>query len=672
MGENYHFEGVEAQLHYAAFISYAHSDEAKASKLHRLLERYRPPKELKGKRGLLRPVFRDKDELTASHSLTDKIRDAVERSRKLIVLCSPAAKDSKWVNAEIRLFRESRGEAAILCALLEGTPETSFPPALTEGGREPLAADLTGKGDAFRHGALQLAASMMDVGLDDLVRRETRRRRRMGTGVVLGALAFSGVMAASTLSAVKARQLAEDNRAQAEDLVEYMITDLKTKLEPVGRLDILDGVGDKVMEYYSGQDLSEMPDDRIARQAKAMHLLGQVALDEGNYDKAKTQIDAAYALTKEVLARAPNNTDAIFAHAQSAFWVGKVFRDQRLFSQTRPYWQEYSDFSNRLYQSDKNNFDWIMEAAWGESNLGIVEGAEKNNQKAQEHYKQAIMLLDAALLIRTDNVSALRSKTSAIIGAEQLALSEGDYQKALKLKREVIAIFATLLKAAPNNMQLRAELAEMKSSLLGHYGYVLGQEDLTPLILGPLREFGALIQYDDSNESWRNWFIWHHFYAVEITKNEYLQTQVLESFQKHLSKEDYDAFSSSQKFALYFLAAKWRWKSGQRQEALKILDEIVLLQQNNPELGMLFQYFIADTYADFGEAEKAKSFAKTFLNKADQSRTTSKRIDERVQISKARAILGQCDAAKDVFKPVLEIAPKSAPQISEIIINCKP
>lgn len=655
--------------HYAAFISYAHKDEGQATKLHRLLERYRPPRELKEKRHLLRPIFRDKDELTASHSLTDKIRNAVERSRKLIVLCSPAAKASKWVNAEIHLFREHHGEDAILCALIEGTPETAFPLALTEGGREPLAADLTGKGEAFRHGTLQLAASMMDVGLDDLVRREVKRRRRIGSGVVLGALAFSGMMAASTLSAVKARQLAEDNRAQAEDLVEYMITDLKTKLEPVGRLDILDGVGDKVMEYYSGQDLSSMPDERVARQAKAMHLLGQVALDEGNYDTAKTQIDAAYALTKEVLYRNPDDTDAIFAHAQSAYWVGKVFRDQRSFDQIRPYWQEYSNLSYRLYETDKNNFDWIMEAALGENYMGIVERVEKNSEKAQEHYRSSISLFDAALLMNPDNASALEEKADVIVGAEQLALSEGDYETALKLARENLSILTTLSKNSPNDVKVRADLVVRQSILLAQYGYVMDQEELKSLILDPIRDLGELIKYDEANDIWRNYFIWHHYYAFKFSHSDNLRNQVLDSYAKSFLAADYKNFSAMQKFPLYILAAQQNWTLGYPEKAFDLIEKLKVLQQESPNLGPIFIYFLAETYEDVGLSSQSILFANNYLAHPKTNKN-SKRIDSIMQLGKAYALAGDCAAAAKIIKPVRAISPPNSLHIAEII-QCK-
>ena len=104
---------IKVQYRYQAFISYAHKDEAVAARLHRALETYKIPKNIELTQKALSPIFRDTAELTAHHSLSEKIREAVQSSRFLIVLCSPAAKASHWVNEEIRLFRSLHGEGSI-------------------------------------------------------------------------------------------------------------------------------------------------------------------------------------------------------------------------------------------------------------------------------------------------------------------------------------------------------------------------------------------------------------------------------------------------------------------------------------------------------------------------------------------------------------------------------
>ena len=161
--------------------------------MHKTLEAYPVPKSLHDKSPKrISPIFRDVTELTAHHSLTEKIKDAVMGSRFLIVLCSPDSKESHWVNEEIKLFRKLHGEGSILCALIEGTPETSFPPALLEGGREPLAANLNTKN--FRLGVSQLAASILGVGLDALIQRDVKQRRNRMRLMMAGSFLFAGIM----------------------------------------------------------------------------------------------------------------------------------------------------------------------------------------------------------------------------------------------------------------------------------------------------------------------------------------------------------------------------------------------------------------------------------------------------------------------------------------------
>src|SRR5262249_2335470 len=91
------------QHRYAAFISYSHSDRPAAHWLHRALEGYRPPKEVAvGTDARLRPIFLDRAELSTSSDLATSVREALASSRYLIVICSPAAAKSRWVNEEIR------------------------------------------------------------------------------------------------------------------------------------------------------------------------------------------------------------------------------------------------------------------------------------------------------------------------------------------------------------------------------------------------------------------------------------------------------------------------------------------------------------------------------------------------------------------------------------------
>lgn len=185
---------------YDFFISYRHGDPDTdtAHYLQKALERYRIPKDIqkKYKKEKIRRVFRDNEELSASFDLAGEIREQLKNSEYLIVICSPRAKESIWVQKEISTFIELRGRKYILPVLIEGEPADSFPDLLME--TEPLAADFRGRNTReihknCRREMLRLVAPVLHCSYDELKQRHRayRMRRYAATSAVLAALFLS-------------------------------------------------------------------------------------------------------------------------------------------------------------------------------------------------------------------------------------------------------------------------------------------------------------------------------------------------------------------------------------------------------------------------------------------------------------------------------------------------
>ncbi|MEZ5463637.1 MAG: toll/interleukin-1 receptor domain-containing protein [Lysobacteraceae bacterium] len=225
-------------LRYRAFISYSHADEAIATRLHRRLERYRPPRGLKRDRdsaaaSRIHPVFRDRDELAGAGQLSDAIEAALAQSAALIVICSPAAVGSRWVGEEIRRFRLHHAERPVLAFVVNGEPaadpcndpeQAAFPlqllltdPADTSSPlQEPLAADARPQGDGFPTAFLKLVAGLLGVRFDQLRQRDLRRRQRLWTLAIAGSLLLSACFAVLAWQAIIARDAAREAQARAE------------------------------------------------------------------------------------------------------------------------------------------------------------------------------------------------------------------------------------------------------------------------------------------------------------------------------------------------------------------------------------------------------------------------------------------------------------------------
>jgi tetratricopeptide (TPR) repeat protein len=183
---------------YKAFISYSHQDKAFAIWLQKGIENYVIPKTLQEKyphlpKDLKRSVFRDDDELSSTSVLSTALENALDESERLIVVCSPHAVASLWVEKEIAYFKESHDEEHIYSVIKSGEASDVLPTSL---GLEPLAVNAQqGKKMAL----MKIIATVLDVPFSDLWEREKREaKKRAFVRVGLGLL-FVGVVTYSVL-----------------------------------------------------------------------------------------------------------------------------------------------------------------------------------------------------------------------------------------------------------------------------------------------------------------------------------------------------------------------------------------------------------------------------------------------------------------------------------------
>lgn len=378
-------------MRFRAFLSYSHADAEWARWLLRRLETYRVPSRLVGTRGAhgeiaarLGIFFRDRDELPSSGDLGATIREALDDSAALIVLCSPAAARSRWVNAEIQAFQAGGRGDRVLCFVVGGEPGSDdpslqcFPPALLapagEGtGAEPLAADARREGDGRERAFLKLVAGLLGIGFDSLARREAQRRQRKWTMVAAASLIGMALTTVLAATAWVARNDAQRRQAQAEDILGFMLGDLRKKLTTVGRLDLMRSVDDKAALYFATLDPRDLSDRALEEQARSLTGIGQVRLDEGNHDAAMAAFREAHARSTALQEREPENGQRLFDLAQAEYWIGFVALQQGRYDDTGTWFRKYRDSAARLAAMDRANFDWQREAAYGEQNLATLD-----------------------------------------------------------------------------------------------------------------------------------------------------------------------------------------------------------------------------------------------------------------------------------------------------------
>jgi tetratricopeptide (TPR) repeat protein len=513
---------------YFAFLSYSHADAGWGEWLHDALEKFRVPSSLAGRltaQGVvpkrLTPIFRDRKELAASSDLGVEIREAITVSRFLIVLCSPAAAKSRWTNAEIDTFKRVRPDGAVLAAIVDGEPfasdipgreaEECLPPALrvrydrkgrpTQKRAEPLCSDLRDERDGKRLGLLKLVAGMLGVGLDDLVQRETvRRQKRLA---ILAAASLAGMAVTSTLAitAIQARDAASNQRRQAEGLVGFMLGDLKDKLEPIGRLDVLDSVGARALAYYEHQDTESLNDSSLAQRSKALTLMGQIASDRGNLPRALRLYSQAFASTAELLRRRPDDPQRIYDHAQNVFYVGEIARQRGDTRVAEASLHEYKRLATQLIATDPSNPKWQMEGIYADTNLGILLLESGRYAESATVFENSLADREKLAANAPDNIEFRKALISVLAWLGEAREKEGRLDDGLAQRERQIALLLPYLNATSDAEYRREALVAYRTA--GRLNIVRGnQAKGLEQLRNAVRIGEKLVEAEPQNTDW--------------------------------------------------------------------------------------------------------------------------------------------------------------------------
>lgn len=437
-------------MRFRAFLSYSHADAGWTTWLFKRLETYRVPSRLVGTTGAhgvigarLGTLFRDRDELPSAGDLGTTIRSALADSEWLILICSPTAAKSHWVNAEVEAFVANGRGDRVLCFVVGGTPGSAdpdqqcFPPALLQPDavgvvREPLAADARPTGDGRERAFIKLVAGILGVGYDALAQREAHRRHRrliavasaslLGMTIALG-LAFNAYLARN--EAVVARNDAQRRQTQAEDILGFMLGDLRKKLTTVGRLDLMGAVDSKAMNYFASLDPRDLSDRTLEEQARALTGMGQVRLDEGDHDAAMAAFREAHARSTALREREPGNGQRLFDLAQAEYWIGFVALQQGRLDDAEAWLRRYRDSAITLAAMDPENFDWQREVAYGHHNLAVLDDGRGRYVEAERAMRAQLELFRVWLERRPADTELRFSAANVASWLGTLALRQG-------------------------------------------------------------------------------------------------------------------------------------------------------------------------------------------------------------------------------------------------------
>jgi tetratricopeptide (TPR) repeat protein len=619
-------------LKYRAFLSYSHVDRGWASWLHKRLEDYRFEKDLVGRTTAmgpiprtLRPIFRDREDFSGGHTLTEATVAALDASAALIVLCSTVAATRPAVNEEVRLFKSRHPLRSVVPVIVEGTPYENFPPALRYE-LEPdgtvstrpvtvLAPDLREEGDGRSLALAKVIAGLTGVGTDDIVRRAERDHRRRLRNWVAGLSTVIVVLAGLTVwaeinrrDAVEQRHLADQRRQEAErnfalakGAADGLVFDIAKGLRDVEgmRASALSRVLGTAQKTFDG--LTEaVPNNLQLQESRAAMLteFGDTYRTQGNLAAALKSHQGSLAIRQRLVGIEPQNVDWRRDLGVAYEKVGHAQLDQGELPAALESYQASLQVLEELAKLDPGNASWQRELSVTNDRIGDLLVAEDNLPAALNRFDTSLSIMTHLTTLDPQNAGWKRELGWTQIKQGDLLRKQSKNQEALTRYRNALEIFEHLDQSDPDNSNWLRDYAIAHERI----GMVLDDERDLPNSLESFKRqlaiLGRLAKSDPGNTGWQyNLSLsYAHIGGVLWDQDDLLAAlenyNAARAIQETLTKSDPNNAEWQRNLAItYYNVAELRAKQGARAEAIAIYqrarDIIIKLKARSPDIAEL-------------------------------------------------------------------------------------
>tara|TARA_Y100000782_G_scaffold113441_1_gene146115 strand:+ start:14327 stop:17578 length:3252 start_codon:yes stop_codon:yes gene_type:complete len=299
--------------------------------------------------------------------------------------------------------------------------------------------------------------------------KKAKRKKRVLqiTAATLVCLTFIATF--MSVRSYHAEQVAKQKRQEAESLLGFMVGEFADKLRSVKRMDLLDGISNKALEYFSNQDeeaasLFDFSDKQAQfnnrfQYAQTLEAMGEVAYSRGKTDEAFTAFENARVRLESLLKIQPNNLDLLMLAGANAFWLGQLHYDNSDYNATEPWFKRYQEYSEQMYTLAPNDFNSIMELSYSYNSLGSLYLNQFNYTQAKQSFTQSLELKNRALELKPNDKNLLRDKADTISWLANIEEHLGNFNEALAMYSNASDELERMLKSFPNDASILSNLA---------------------------------------------------------------------------------------------------------------------------------------------------------------------------------------------------------------------
>ncbi|MEE1982769.1 winged helix-turn-helix domain-containing protein [Shewanella xiamenensis] len=386
---------------------------------------------------------------------------------------------------------------------------------------------------------LKEAQSLRQNPLFDLDERETDfiaasskratmlRWTRRVTVALLCVLTLTSVI--MSVRSIEAEKLAQQKRLAAEDLLGFMVGDFADKMRGIGRMDLLDGISNKALEYF--MDFSSQDDEKYLsfdarfQHGQTLEAMGEVAYSRNKIDEARSALLAAQEKMLPLLELQPDNLALLKTLGANAFWLGQLKYDVSDWAASRPFFEQYLAYSQTMYALAPEDKDALMELSYAHNSLGSVSINQQEFANAQQDFEESLRLKLLALAKAPEDSQLIADVADTRSWLASAAVSQGDINTAIQIHEEIQKTLATKnLEKQPYLLDRLTGSYQNIATLLSYQGRLT--EALNKASLG-LATIEFAFKQDPENERWKRlkYYSYSQLLELSTSKSQYLEIE---------------------------------------------------------------------------------------------------------------------------------------------------
>lgn len=451
---------------------------------------------------------------------------------------------------------------------------------------------------------------------------------KRGTVALLTLLTFVSVVMG--IKSMQAERQATERRLAAEDLLGFMVGQFADRLRSIGRMDLLDGVSNKALDYFSAPDAG-LSEAALFRHGQTLEAMGEVAYSRGKPDEAKAALLAARNKLLPLQGKDVPQLELLKTLGANAFWLGQLEYDKSDWAAVQPWFSAYLEHSEAMLALAPESKDALLELSYAENSLGSLAMKLQDYATAQQRFESSLILKQKLLADTPDDGQLIADLADTESWLASAALAIGDVQKALMLHRDIEAVLGQTKEAYALD---RLSHSQIKLSRL--LGWLGDEEERRSALLRAYQIRHDALVTDPDNKWWQFDLLLIELHQLEFGITAHSVDEIdsvwrqIEQKAKPLTTEKKQRLNQ-----LYLLSA-----------AKRLLT-----------LGAYSQ-------AELKASQAVKAFSASMMEASDD-------FEERVRLSEAELVWLRSRAAIGVSEPSVTVCTSIKERLAEVVAKSK-